>query len=76
MGAGSKAHEQDSRCRIAKSGNRPGPILLPAVGPPLDKRDLFAMFNKSGTAKTVDDFGLQANQSVLRIILVQRSISF
>jgi len=49
-------HNEDTRMRITKPGERPSPINLVAVGPTLFKSHLLAPLNQAGTASTLQEF--------------------
>ena len=55
MGSRREADDEKPRFRIPKTGNRPAPIGLAAVGTPLDAADFFAVRNQTGTEETLDD---------------------
>jgi len=55
MRSRSEADDEKPRIRIPKTGYRPAPIGLAAIGEPLDAADFFAMRDQAGTEETVDN---------------------
>jgi hypothetical protein len=54
-----KAEDEDTRPGIAEAGYRPSPILLVAVGPTFELRDLCRMLAQSGTKLAIYDLLLE-----------------
>jgi hypothetical protein len=59
MGAGSQAHDQDPRLRIAEPRHRLAPVLMIAIRPALLAGHLLAIGDEAGAASAGNDFAVE-----------------
>src|ERR1700741_979918 len=76
MRAGSQAHDEDARIRIAESWYRFAPVLPVAIGAALLARDLLAVGNEAGAARATDHFAIENREPGHLAITSQRGDVF